>query len=252
MNNYKSFTELKGLTYQQVNGKLGLLIGSMLLQQFITFFASSFISALIPTNNIIGYLLNYIVLFILQILAFVLQSGLYFIHLQVACNISCSVSDLFEGFRSNTDKIIKISAILAFISSICTIPSDIMYTKMLDLSTVEITTHSAFTAYYNSLMLYSLVSLACMLLYFLVTLPFFPVFYMIWDYPDSNASKLLKRSIEVMKGNKCRYLLLQLSFVPSILLSFFICGVSLLWVIPLMNITSANFYLDLISVQNKK
>ena len=251
MNTYKSNKQLKNLSIMQMNGHMGLLIGSTLLQQVITFFASFLISSMIPTYTYIGIIINYIVVFIVQILAFVLQAGLYLIYMNTACRIQCTTSTLFDGFRIHTNKIIKIAAILASINSVCNIPAEVMFTEIMAIPVNDINTFDELTAYNNALTLYIIVSLGCALLYFLLTLSFIPAFYMIWDYPDDDIVTILKRSISVMKGNRIRYLLLQLSFIPSILLSFFTCCISLLWVIPLMNIASTNFYLDIMAVRNK-
>ena len=250
MNTYKSFKELKKLTYEQAQWNPGVLIGSILLQQIITILVSFSVSALIPTTTLIGDILNYIVVFIIQILSLVLQSGLYFIYLKIACNMPCATPDLFEGFKVNTTKIIKISFILSIINTICNIPCEILYKKLMLSIPAEINTSEALNAYIDSLLIYFIITLACVLLFFLVTLPLQPAFYMVWDYPESNVRNILKQSICLMKGHKLRYLLLTLSFLPSILISFLFLGLPLLWIIPTMNLTFTNFYLDLISVKN--
>ncbi len=74
---------------------------------------------------------------------------------------------------------------------------------------------------------------------------------MILDFPDWNAATILKKSFEVMSGNKVRLLILYLSFIPSFLLCMLTCGISLIWVIPYMNMAATNFYLDIMAVRNK-
>ena len=78
-----------------------------------------------------------------------------------------------------------------------------------------------------------------------------PAYYIILDFPEWDAMKVLKKSIEVMRGNKLRYVLLQISFLPALLLSVFTCGLTLIWVMPYMHMTNTNFYLDIMAVKNK-
>jgi hypothetical protein len=52
-----------------------------------------------------------------------------------------------------------------------------------------------------------------------------------------------------MKGNKGRFIYLLVSFIPLFLLGMLTCCVGFLWIIPYMQATLAQFYLDL--VQNK-
>jgi hypothetical protein len=44
---------------------------------------------------------------------------------------------------------------------------------------------------------------------------------------------------------------MYLSFVPLMLLSVFTLGIALVWVVPYMKMTAADFYLDLMSVRNR-
>lgn len=100
-------------------------------------------------------------------------------------------------------------------------------------------------------MMYS-VTLLCMMVYVVITLAFTPVFYMMLDFPNYTVKDILKKSIEVMKGNKMRYFLLDLSFIPWMFIGILTCGIGLLWIIPYMNMTSTNFYLDLMACRNKQ
>ncbi|MDE6919936.1 MAG: DUF975 family protein, partial [Lachnospiraceae bacterium] len=83
------------------------------------------------------------------------------------------------------------------------------------------------------------------------TLPFFPAFYMVLDFPGWSATTILKKSFEVMSGHKVRLFLLYVSFVPAFLLSIFTCGITLIWVVPYQSMAMTNLYLDIMSVRNK-
>lgn len=251
---------------------LGILISAALVKFIITIFAVNLVSILIPVGTTIGYLVNYILVFFVQVATSVLSVGTAFIFLKSACNMPSTISDLFCGFRQNTVKILKISAVIAVIESICMIPLDIasvQYSEMINsiplfrdnganlsllLSGSTIDNHEfleAYSVFYSASMKFYLIMLICTIISTILTLPFFPVFYMVLDFPDWSATTILKKSFEVMSGNKLRLFLLYVSFVPSFLLSIFTCCIPLIWVIPYMSMAETDFYLDMMSVRNK-
>ena len=156
--------------------------------------------------------------------------------------MQCSVGDIFYCFKHSPDKAIKIEFVLVIINAVCMLPSDILTWKY---------PLTSLTDYDEIAMMYS-VTLLCMMVYVVITLAFTPVFYMMLDFPNYTVKDILKKSIEVMKGNKMRYFLLDLSFIPWMFVGILTCGIGLLWIIPYMNMTSTNFYLDLMACRNKQ
>ena len=184
---YKSFAELKSLARYQMNGKLPILIGTLLLQELIILLATSLGIMLFPGTDMISNILYYIVTFIIQLFTGVLQVGSCLLFLHASCNMPCQISDLFYGFKHNPDKAIKIEFVFALINSICMIPSDIvMWTAP---NTMD----------YNTLMLTSLTTLLGTIVYMLVTLAIFPMFYLMLDFPNLAVGKLFKKSFEIIK-----------------------------------------------------
>lgn len=270
---YKSSFELKFLARMQTGQYLGILVGSTLLKFIITFLAIDLISSLIPTTTAAGFVINYILVFIVQVAASVLNAGTSFIFLKSACRMPSAIGDLFCGFRQNTVKILKIGAVIAVIESICTIPLEIasvQYADMLNsiplfsggngnelsffLSGSSVGSSEfleSYSIWYSASMRFYLIMFVCAAVSLILTLPFFPAYYMVLDFPDWDAATVLKKCFEVMNGNKLRLLLLYVSFIPSFLLSIFTCFITLIWVIPYLNMTLTNFYLDMMSVRNK-
>ena len=64
---YKSNYELKYLARVQTGQHMGILAGSILLKLLITFMSVNLISALIPAHTTTGYILNYIMTFLVQV-----------------------------------------------------------------------------------------------------------------------------------------------------------------------------------------
>ncbi len=70
-------------------------------------------------------------------------------------------------------------------------------------------------------------------------------FYIIADDADCGALEALKRSSEMMKGNKWKFFCLHWRFVGwALLATFFTFGIGYLWLIPYMQTTFAKFYED--------
>ena len=242
MPNYKPFRELKRLAKVQLQGKYGTMIGALILQELLVLFATCILSMMIPGTDTLSNILYYILTFIVQLIAGILQAGVSFLYLKAACGMQCSVGDIFYCFKHSPDKAIKIEFVLAIINAVCMLPSDILTWKY---------PLTSLTDYDEIAMMYS-VTLLCMMVYVVITLAFTPVFYMMLDFPNYTVKDILKKSIEVMKGNKMRYFLLDLSFIPWMFVGILTCGIGLLWIIPYMNMTSTNFYLDMMACRNKQ
>ena len=69
--------------------------------------------------------------------------------------------------------------------------------------------------------------------------------YLLQDYPELTPREALKISREMMRGNKWRLFVLDLSFIGWILLSIITLCIGMLLVTPYMQTASAFFYEDL-------
>lgn len=68
------------------------------------------------------------------------------------------------------------------------------------------------------------------------------VSFILRDHPELGIIDILRQSVRMMDGYKCKYLLLQLSFLGWVLLCIPTLGIGLLWVVPYIGQTQANFY----------
>jgi uncharacterized membrane protein len=69
--------------------------------------------------------------------------------------------------------------------------------------------------------------------------------YIIADNPEIDAMEALRRSEEMMRGNKTRLLSLFISFIGWFILSMFTFGIGLFFLMPYIQTSVANFYVDL-------
>lgn len=68
--------------------------------------------------------------------------------------------------------------------------------------------------------------------------------YIVIDHPEYTASEAIAASESMMKGNKWRLFVLELSFIGWGLLAILTCGIGFLWLTPYMQTTLAAFYND--------
>ena len=67
-------------------------------------------------------------------------------------------------------------------------------------------------------------------------------FYILAENSDMTAREALRKSKEITKGHKWDLFVLELSFIPWILLVTITCGIAAIYVVPYMDLTIANFY----------
>lgn len=80
MPNYKPFRELKRLAKVQLQGKYGTMIGALILQELLVLFATGILSMMIPGTDTLSNILYYILTFIVQLIAGILQAGVSFLY----------------------------------------------------------------------------------------------------------------------------------------------------------------------------
>lgn len=69
--------------------------------------------------------------------------------------------------------------------------------------------------------------------------------YIIIEHEHLSTIEAMSLSIKMMKGNKWRYFVIQLSFIGWAILAIITLGIGYLWLIPYVSLTQANFYRDL-------
>lgn len=76
--------------------------------------------------------------------------------------------------------------------------------------------------------------------------------YIIIEKDNIKLIDSVKLSSKLMKGNKWKYFVLQLSFIGLIILSILTLGIGFLWLIPYISLTLTNFYKGLTEIENTK
>lgn len=85
----------------------------------------------------------------------------------------------------------------------------------------------------------------------IVALMFSQAFFILAEDRSKSITECLSESVEMMKGYKWEFFVLELSFIGWWIVSALTLGIGGLWVAPYQKVTEANFYLNL-KVSNKK
>ncbi len=109
-----------------------------------------------------------------------------------------------------------------------------------------------FNNFGNSLVTYLLMIVFIILWTLLLIIPgiikglaYSQTFYILADKPDIKPMEALRQSEAMMKGNKTKYFLLILLFFLLALACVLTLGIGFLFLIPLMQVTTARFYQEL-------
>ena len=237
--------ELKKRARQKLVGRYGITAGTLLLCNLIITILFEPIQSMIPGNlsslrrasslfSIAAYLVCSI---IIVFLGNILLSGYRYLHMNIARERSCSVSNLFYGFNHQPDKVILLILRVLLINLLYMLPclfisyvvGSLFYTLLG--TSIEI-------FFITAVIIAAIVLIPVNLRYVLI--------FNLWaDYPDLTAKEMTLKSREMMRGNRTRYFLLILSFIGWYLLALLSLGIGLIWIQPYVMMTCTQFYLDL-------
>ena len=228
MHDHQSFKELKAAARKSLEGNYGHAISLFITTELLSLLPAYIVLFLFSGNSLFNNICSEIVSFILSVFLQVLHIGVCLFYMKIQCNQQANISDLFYGFKSNTNTFFKLGLLFAAISTATNLPA-------LVLSYIS-----------EDLILIYCALLGGILVNFLLVVPIRQSSYILLDFPDSTTKQALLMSIRIMKKHYWRYVMLILSFIPLILICFLCCGVGLLWVTPYMNATLTALYFDLI------
>ena len=169
--------------------------------------------------------------------------------LKMARRENYSYGDLLYYFRNQPDRVIWASILMAFISWLTSLPSLVYdYTA----STPELPAQITDTAslqmaelFLQKQMIYLIINLGGLVLNMILTLPFAQTYYILVDDEEISGMDAVRESFRMMKGHFGKYILLQLSFLPWMLLFAVTYFLIMLWVVPYMEMTNVMFYREL-------
>jgi len=261
MTQYKSSSDLKDLAKEKLTGKYGIaMLVSPILQGLVSFafvFPALFLFFFVytvtltletmhdvttPDSMVLIFLVIYLlILLVCGLLNGVLNAGVVYFNLNLACGRHPRPSDLFCGFRYHFKKALGISAIQILTAMALMIP----YFFCLVMWMQNPDVYSWTLGMIPSVLLF-------IVLWIPIQLSWSQSYYLLSDFPQTKAIDLLKLSSRIMKGHKGRLFYIQLSFIPLQYLCSYSLGIGYLWVTPYQNMTYTLFFLDLMQPAKPK
>ncbi len=229
----RTFCELKRLAREYLTGNYRVPVLAALLAGLLpTFVLAPFSSGV--TYRWDSVTATYLAAaLIIEVLAQLLAAGTARIHLRLADKQQVSLSDVFWVFRNQPDRFILGTLTLMgafFIPLAPAIAGALYFGRM----------HSAYKYFWLGLL-----ALALIVVEIYLAFMFHFIYLLYLDDPQMKVLEGFSKSRELMKGNKMRFFMLQLSFIGWRLLGLASLGVGLLWIGPYITQTTTNFYLDL-------
>ncbi|MCM1027109.1 MAG: DUF975 family protein [Roseburia sp.] len=169
-----------------------------------------------------------------QILAGFLRIGAAYACFQIICGQSCYYGSLFYGFsREAFLKTLFLTLMNLLVRLLFQIPFFLLLTRITN------------TADDRLLIAALLVAVAGYVCYIPVGLTFDIAYFLLPDFPEKKAGDLLQDSFSLLRGQRRRFFLLKLGFLPLYFLCILSFGAGLLWIIPFTQMAQVLFYLDL-------
>ena len=223
----RTSSQLKQLARESLAHRFSLPVMAYVITFGIIMLVNMLPAALFPdTGNSIS--------FITDLLLSILSVGPVTILLDMSRGSDGQLSDLLYAFRHQPDRIIVSQLIISILSTVIFLPGIIVFV----LSSV----------FYNAfgIMIASLLIFAAVIGSVVIRLDFALVTPLYIDNPQTSAIDLLRESHDLMQGNRLRYFVLELSFIPIMLLAVIACFVGLLWALPYAQMTLLEFYRELV------
>ena len=227
----------KSYAKEFLQGKWGLAIIGMMAAPLMNTVGMAVTGRLFPGTALLAWILGEIFLLIVSLLSMIVSTGYNYMLLNMARGREYRISDLFCMFRKGSDGILAAGFIISLIDTVLMIP-------FYYLSNTTVPAGETIEALYAWMKPIMLCMLAGTLLGVVIKLPFSMAFYILADEPQLKGTQALKKSAQLMKGHMWKFLVLQLSFVPMILLSVVTFYIALIWVMPYMQASMTAFYMD--------
>lgn len=232
--------ELKRLAREYLIGNYITPILAMLIASFLPAMVLAPFSMDLPAEINFTTVTYGIAALIIQILGQLLTIGVTRIHLLLANKQQATLMDLFWAFRNRPDRFILAALLFFGIMLIPAVPSGICVALLVKTKSI-----SAYLLLGITLIVLSIIGLIFTYMYNLI----YPLYI---ENQEMAVLEGFRTSRILMRGNKMRLFVLQLSFIGWQLLALCSMGIGLLWINPYITQTSANFYLDVTGQFDKK
>ncbi len=185
--------------------------------------------------QIIFTVISTLIASVLSIIGEMFVCGLDLYYLNISTGRDGQSSDIFAGFRDNPSETFKIAAFLLLPTIVISFPYNI-FTDLYLVTGVK-------NYLYTACICLGLALIASLYMH----LTYGMAFFLKLDFPTYSAGKILHLTREKITGHRVRLLLLDLRFIPMLILCLLSMGIGMSWVYPIMLEAHALFFLNLMN-----
>lgn len=163
-----------------------------------------------------------------------LMPGYIKMFLNITTDQKYGISDLAFALKNKPLKFLGIHLLLFLIGIILGIPFMVVFVVSIITDFIPI-----------MIVLLFLMYIALLVGCIMTTIYFSQCLFILIESTDKGVLQCLRESVELMKGNKGRFFYIMLSFTGMMLLGYASMGIGLLWIMPYIQCTFTEFYLDI-------
>lgn len=246
---YKTHKQLKKAALNALSGKWALATPMALIMYFVS------VSLSYNSSNSFGVTVLPI---LSSLLTVIMTVGFYSFLLKLLCGQKDKATfiDLFYGFQCKPGKALLLYLLtmlymlpgtMVYIIGICIFIFVIYASAGVSMDLMMAGAVPADTTLMLAVLVMVIIMTVLYMLYaFYIDSTYSLVYFLLLDYPDLSVTEIWKRSRKLMKGNRLRFIGLELSFIPWILLCICSLGIGMLWITPYMYAANTAFYVDLV------
>lgn len=222
---------------ETLKGNFSIPILSILVIAGINMLISQLTGVLFRGSSVWNIIFGQLFLFIVTLIMGIFSAGLSYMFLNMARGRAYSFKDLLYFFKNHPDRVITVGFVFGIIDLIVSVPSFYVSYFVDPGTTLE--------SQLDWLTKFGLTIVLSLTLNLLITLPMALTYYLLADNLELGGIDALRQSVKYMRGNIIKYLFLQISFLPLLVLSAFTLYIALLWIVPYMEMSSVMFYRDI-------
>lgn len=230
---------------ESLRGNWGLAIAGMLLSAAVNFVGNYMASGLFPGESIPALAMSQVFLFIVSLIGMIFSTGYSYMLLNMSRGRKFGLGDLIYMFRNQPDRVLVAGLVISLIDTVLMLPLN-YWTIMTSPAAQTLDAQAAWLQTAVGLLILGIA------LGVVFKLPLTLTFYLLADNTEMGGLEALKTSVRLMRGKKWKYFVLQLSFLPLLILSAFTLYIALLWLLPYMQTVDTAFYMDALGEFDRK
>jgi uncharacterized membrane protein len=237
MKHHKTNAEIFADARKALLGHLSIAVWSLLLFVSLSILLTEFSYTFTFSNKYLGLTLNLAVRYLTTVFISLFGIGLSSIFLRLLYDKQALVRNLLTGFFENSDTCIRVRAFITAGQFVCLLPLQ-LYMYILPPESIS-----------ASLPVIGGLTAVCLAGFLFWDLTFAMSNYLLLDFPDLTADRILRASSAMMRGNRLRLLLLYIRLLPLHLLGIFSLGLANIWVSCCQYACITAFYKDMMTVE---